>query len=160
MSLHSLVQRKERAVQTVELNNVQTINRGGLGVAFPVSSATGTAATATVYLEFEPGAVLAEHRDSAEEILVVLEGAVEAFVDGEEAVLSKGQLAVVPAMAPHGFCNTSNRRARVLGFFGGSTNVATFTEPQEPDGWQVAVVGAPAPLRAPLEEVTLSAVPA
>lgn len=147
-------------MQTVDLNDVATNDFNGLGVAFPVSSATGTAATATVYMDFEPGAELPEHRDSAEEVLLVLEGAVEAFVGEERIELAEGQLAVVPAMAPHGMRNTSSRRARVLGFFGGSTNVATFTEPQEPGGWQVAVVGGPRPLQAPLEELTLSAAPA
>jgi quercetin dioxygenase-like cupin family protein len=124
----------------------------GLGSAFPVSSATGTAATAIVYMELEPGGALPEHRDSAEEILVALEGSVEAFVGDERAILSEGQLAVVPAMAPHGLRNTSDRPARVLGFFGGSTNVATFTEQHEPGGWQVFVVGAPMPLAVPIEE--------
>ena len=124
----------------------------GLGSAFPVSSATGTAATAVVYMELEPGGALPEHRDSAEEILVGLEGAVEAFVGDERTILAEGQLAVVPAMAPHGLVNTGDRRARVLGFFGGSTNVATFTERHEPGGWQVFVVGAPMPLAAPIEE--------
>jgi quercetin dioxygenase-like cupin family protein len=149
------------AMQAVDLTRLPLHEHfDGLQVTFPVSSATGTAATATatVYMELEPGAELPEHRDSAEEVLVALEGSVEAFVGDEHAVLAEGQLAVVPAMAPHGLRNTSDRRARVLGFFGGATNVATFSAPQEPGGWQVAVVGAPNPLRAPLEEVvTLTA---
>ena len=130
-------------------------NFPGLGVTFPVSSATGTAATATVYMEFEPGAELPEHRDSAEEILVVLEGTVQATVGEDEGTLSTGQLAVVPAMAPHGLRNTGDSRARVLGFFGGSTNVATFTEAVGPDALRVFVVGAPVPVAAPYEETAL-----
>ena len=127
-------------------------NFEGHHVTFPVSSATGTAATATVYMEFEPGAELPEHRDSAEELLVVLEGSVEASVDGATVTLEEGDLAVVPAMAPHGARNASDRPARVLGFFGGSTNVATFTDEQGPDRWRVFVVGAPTFMAAPLEE--------
>jgi quercetin dioxygenase-like cupin family protein len=125
----------------------------GLRVTFPVSSATGTAATATVYMEFAPAAELPEHGDSAEEILVVLEGTVEASVGDDRVTLSEGQLVVVPAMAPHGLRNTSDRPARVLGFFGGSTNVATFTEGFGPDALQVFVVGAPIPMAAPLGEL-------
>jgi quercetin dioxygenase-like cupin family protein len=124
----------------------------GHHVTFPVSSATGTAATATVYMEFEPGAELPEHRDSAEELLVVLEGTVEAHVDGATVTMEEGDLAVVPAMAPHGARNVSDRPARLLGFFGGSTNVATFTDAQGPDRWRVFVVGAPTFVAAPLEE--------
>jgi quercetin dioxygenase-like cupin family protein len=159
VSLHIIVQRKERAMQAVDLTMLALREHfDGLRVAFPVSSATGTAATATVYMEFEPGAELPEHRDSAEEILVGLEGVVEAFVGDEQAVLAEGQMAVVPATAPHGLRNASDRPARVLGVFGSATNVATFSDPHEPDGWQIAVIGAPVPLRAPLEEaVTLTA---
>jgi quercetin dioxygenase-like cupin family protein len=137
----------------IELNEVFP----GLHVAFPISSDTGTAATATVYFEVEPGAELPEHRDSAEELLVALEGSVEAYVGDTQIELAEGQVAVVPAMAPHGVRNTGDRRARILGFFGGSTVVSTFTTPQEPGGWQVGVIGAPMPMLAPLgEPVTLA----
>src|SRR6185436_2527867 len=75
---------------------------GGLSVTFPFSSATGTADTAAVYMVFEPGGALPEHTDSAEEWLLVLEGTVEATVGDETGVLEAGQLALVPALAPHG----------------------------------------------------------
>ena len=143
-------------MQIVNLREQELVsNFEGHHVSFPVSSATGNAATATVYMEFEPGAELPEHRDSAEEIVVVLEGAVEGSIDGEMGILTEGQLAVIPPMAPHGARNVSDRPARVLGFFGGSTNVATFTEAQGPQAWRVFVVGAPAPMAAPLEEPAL-----
>ena len=38
--------------------------------------------------------------------------------------------------------NTSDRPARILGFFAASTNVAHFTEPLAPGAPQVLVVGA------------------
>ncbi len=139
-------------MQTADLNTIETMeNWEGMRAAFPTSSNTGTAATATVYMTFEPGAELPEHRDSAEEVVVVLEGAVEGSIDGEQGILTVGQLAVIPAMAPHGFRNVGDVPARVIGFFGGSTNVATFTDAHGPDGWRVFVVGGPAPLAAPLE---------
>lgn len=114
---------------------------GGLSVTFPFSSATGTADTAAVYLVFEPGGVLPEHTDSAEEWLLVLEGTVEAAVGGETGILEAGQLALVPALAPHGARNIGGGPARVLGFFGASTNIGTFTEELAP-GVQTLVVGA------------------
>src|SRR6266487_764129 len=62
-------------VQVVDLNNVETLPRGeGLEVAFPVSSATGTAATAIVWIELDAGGSVPEHRDSAEELLFVVRG--------------------------------------------------------------------------------------
>jgi quercetin dioxygenase-like cupin family protein len=143
-------------MQTADLNQIETMEVWeGMRATFPTSSNTGTAATATVYMTFEPGAELPEHRDSAEELVVVLEGAVEASVDGETGILGEGQLAVIPAMAPHGFRNVGDVPARVLGFFGGSTNVATFTDEHGPDAWRVFVVGGPAPLTAPLPEPAL-----
>jgi quercetin dioxygenase-like cupin family protein len=157
--MHSVVQRKEKAMQAVDLNDVElSENFEGLHVAFPISSATGTAATAIVYMEVEPGGELPEHQDSAEELLVALEGSVEAFVGDERVELAEGQIAVVPAMAPHGLRNMGDRRARILGFFGGSTNVATFATPHEPGDWRIAVVGAPTPVLAPLEQAVTLAV--
>ena len=114
---------------------------GGLSVTFPFSSATGTADTAAVYLVFEPGGVLPEHTDSAEEWLLVLEGTVEATVGGEKGILEAGQLALVPAIAPHGARNIGECPARILGFFGASTNVAHFSEELAP-GVKTLVVGA------------------
>jgi quercetin dioxygenase-like cupin family protein len=114
---------------------------GGLSVTFPFSSATGTADTAAVYLVFEPGGVLPEHTDSAEEWLLVLEGIVEATVGDETGILEAGQLALVPALAPHGARNIGDGSARVLGFFGASTNIGQFTEELAP-GVKTLVVGA------------------
>jgi hypothetical protein len=39
----------------------------------------------------------------------------------------------------------------VLGVFASATNVAVFSEPHGPDGLQVFVIGAPAPIVVPLE---------
>jgi quercetin dioxygenase-like cupin family protein len=115
---------------------------GGMSVTFPFSSATGTAASAGVYIVLEPGGALPEHTDSAEEWLLVVEGTVEATVGGETFTLTEGQLAFIPALALHSAVNTSDRPVRILGFFASSTNVAHFTEPLGPDGPQVLVVGA------------------
>jgi quercetin dioxygenase-like cupin family protein len=122
-------------------------------VAFPLHSATGAADTATVWINLEPGAALPVHRDSAEELLLVIEGEVEGMIAGETGTLVERQFALVPAMAPHGLRNLTDRPARVLGFFSASTNVATFDEPMGgPGGPQVFVVGGPAQIAVPLEE--------
>ena len=46
-------------------------------VAFPMSSATGTAASAAVLFEVAPGEHVGVHTDSSEEFLVILENYVE-----------------------------------------------------------------------------------
>jgi quercetin dioxygenase-like cupin family protein len=143
---------KEGIVLTVDLDTVDLPERGpGLRVAFPITSAEGAAAIATVWMELEPGGVLAEHTDSAEELLFVVEGEVEASVGEERGVMRAGELAVVPSLVPHGLRNLSDRRARILGVFASATNIAVFTEPKGPDGERIFVIGAPIPLMSHLE---------
>jgi quercetin dioxygenase-like cupin family protein len=138
---------------TTDLNSADLMERGeGLRAAFPLSSAEGTAALATVWIELEPGGVLPEHTDSAEEILLVVEGEVEASVGGEEGTLRALEMAVVPALAPHGLRNAGDRRARILGIFASATNVSVFTDGLGPDRLRVFVVGAPIPVAFPLAE--------
>ena len=122
----------------------------GVRVAFPLTSQHRAATTALVYMELDPGARLPIHTDSAEELLLALEGEVEASVGDQEGILAEGEIALVPAMVPHGLLNTGDRRARVLGFFAGSTNVATFAD-------FVAVIGAPMPIVVPLAEAAVTA---
>ena len=119
-------------------------------VAFPHSSAEGTASTATVYFELEPGAHLGRHTDSAEELLLVLEGQGEATVGEESAPASAGAVVTVPAMKPHDIRNVGDGPLRVLGFFSASTVVATFDEPAAAGGPQVFVIGAPVRIAVPL----------
>jgi quercetin dioxygenase-like cupin family protein len=94
---------------------------------FPMFGAHGTQQTATVYFELEPGDELGRHTDSAEELLVILEGKVEAEIGGETGKLSKGGIALVPEMVPHNLVNKGETMAKVLGIFGGANHiVATF----------------------------------
>jgi quercetin dioxygenase-like cupin family protein len=94
---------------------------------FPMFAPHGTESSATVYFELEPGTELGRHTDSAEELLLIMEGSVEAEVGEEKGIASKGDLLLVPKMVPHNFRNTGKNKAKVLGFFGGAKNiVATF----------------------------------
>ena len=96
--------------------------------AFPIHWQTGATSTAMVYIELEPGMHLGTHTDSAEEILVVLDGEVEATVGSESARLTGAGVAVVPAMEPHDVRNVGNATARVVGIFGANATVAVFEE--------------------------------
>lgn len=96
---------------------------------FPMFGANGTKSTATVYFELEPGDTLGRHTDSAEELLLVLEGSVEAEIGDEKGTLAKGEIALVPKMIPHNLRNTGNVKAKILGMFGGANHiVATFDQ--------------------------------
>ena len=124
----------------------------GLRVSFPVHSANGTASTATVLFELDPGATLATHTDSAEELLIILQGTAEARIGDEVGRLDKNQVGLVPPMAPHGLTNIGYDVLRVLGTFSASTVVSTFEVPFGDDGPQVVVIGSPVMLAGRLEE--------
>ena len=124
----------------------------GLRVSFPLHSATGTASTATVLFELDPGAELNVHTDSAEELLIIVQGTAEARVGDEVGRLETHQVALVPPMAPHGLRNIGDDALRVLGTFSASTVVSTFEEPFQEGGPQVLVIGSPVPMGARLEE--------
>lgn len=103
--------------------------------AFPMLGAHGTESSATVYVELDPKEELGAHTDSAEEILLILQGAVEATVGREKQLATKGQLVLVPKMVPHNVKNVGTEPARFIGFFGGANHiVATFDEVWSPTG--------------------------
>jgi quercetin dioxygenase-like cupin family protein len=112
-----------------------------LRVNFPFYLGTGTRSTAVVYFEVEPGHRLATHTDSAEEILLVLEGTAEVSLGDERGRLSAGEMALVPAMEPHGLRNAGQETVRVAGFFSSNVVVSTFDRPMMPFGQRV--VGTP-----------------
>lgn len=119
----------------LELNEfVGQINpRQHCKATFPLLAAHGSRKLATVYFELEPGDHLGRHTDSAEELLLVLEGEIQAFVGEESGVVSAGSLVLIPEMVAHDLHNIGTGRAKVLGVFGGANNiVATFDEAMNP----------------------------
>lgn len=142
---------------TVDLDDFALMPiRPGLRVSFPFHSATGTASTATVLFELDPGAELPLHTDSAEELLVVLQGEAEARVGDEVGRIGTHEVALVPPMAPHGLRNVGEDVLRVFGTFSSSTVVSTFPEGLEADEPQLFVIGAPMPVALPLGEPALA----
>ena len=79
-------------------------------VNFPINRFTGARDTAVVYFEVAPGDRLGMHTDSAEEILYIVQGEAEAIVGEERGTVRAGDLAVIPAMVPHGLINTGDVR--------------------------------------------------
>jgi quercetin dioxygenase-like cupin family protein len=114
-------------------------------VTFPLNKWAGSADSAAVYFEIEPGNRLAEHTDSAEEILYVVAGDAEAQVGDERGRLSAGELAVIPAMVPHAVANVGSETVKIVGFFSQAEVISTFNEPVQPFGATVLNQGAPPP---------------
>jgi quercetin dioxygenase-like cupin family protein len=113
--------------------------------AFPINHYTGAADSAIVYFEVEPGDRLPRHTDSEEEILYIVAGEAEAEVGDERGDVRAGDLAVIPAMVPHGVRNTGDETLKVVGFFSGSMVHSTFEEPLQPLGMTGIEMGAPVP---------------
>ncbi|HLT48122.1 MAG TPA: cupin domain-containing protein [Rubricoccaceae bacterium] len=104
---------------------------------FPLSARTGAEHSAVVYFELEPGRALGRHTDSAEEVLLVLDGTVEVTVGEERAEVAAGGLALVPEMVPHNVRNVGEGVARVAGFFPSGHVRAEFDQPFAPAGQRV-----------------------
>ena len=107
-------------------------------VNFPFYVGTGTKNTAVVYFEIEPGCRLGMHADSAEEIVLILEGEAEATVGDERGRVSAGEMAVLPAMVPHALRNVGDDTVRVVGFFSSNVVASTFDRPLMPFGQRAA----------------------
>ena len=117
-----------------------------LRVTFPINKWTGSRDSAVVYFEIEPGDRLARHTDSAEEVLYVIAGEAEAEIGDERGRIATGDLAVIPAMVPHGVINVGDQPLKVVGFFSQSEVISTFDEPMQPIGASVLNQGAPSPV--------------
>jgi quercetin dioxygenase-like cupin family protein len=110
---------------------------GRLRSAFPLHGGVGSERSAVVYFELEPGWAVGTHTDSAEEVVLVLEGTVQVTLGDERGELSAGELALVPAMVPHDVRNTGGGTARLVGFFASAHVVSTFEQPLLPSGLRV-----------------------
>ena len=115
--------------------------------AWPVHRDTGSASTAVVYFELAPGTHLPTHTDSAEEVLVVLAGEVDAAIGDERRRVTAGGIAVVPAAVPHGVVNVGASTARVAGVFSSNTIVSAFDHAFDQTGGRI--VGSPPPVETP-----------
>ena len=119
----------------------------GIRINFPVDAQTGAASSAAVYFEVEPAQHIGRHTHSAEEILLVLEGEAEAVVGDEQGKLSREEMAVVPANAPHDLYNVGEVTLRVVGFFSSAAVVTIFDDLLSPLNTKVPpVAGAPLPV--------------
>ncbi len=80
-------------------------------LSLPVHTGTGASSSAVIYFEHEPGEHHGRHTDSAEEILLVLDGEAEVSAGDERLRLTAGAIALVPAMVPHDVANVGQGAA-------------------------------------------------
>jgi quercetin dioxygenase-like cupin family protein len=118
-------------------------------VNFPFFSSTGAKSSAVVYMVLEPGHRLGRHSDSAEEVVLVLEGTARGTIGDEQAELSAGGMVLIPAMVPHDFENVGAGVMRAVGFFSSASVVSTFDDPLQPMNRRI--LGTPLPPEPELE---------
>ena len=80
--------------------------RSGVLTRMRVSAANGGTQLCLFEQWCEPGHGAPTHLHAVEEVLHVLEGTADVWLDDEHATLNPGQLTVVPAGRKHGFSNT------------------------------------------------------
>ncbi len=102
--------------------------------AFALYKRMGTEHSTVIYFELEPGNAVGTHTDSAEEIVLLLEGTVEVTLGDKRGELSAGAIALVPAMVPHSIRNVGDQTARAVGFFTSARVISTFEQPLMPSG--------------------------
>jgi quercetin dioxygenase-like cupin family protein len=80
--------------------------RAGVLTRMHVSAVTGSVQLCVFQQWCAPGKGAPTHLHAVEEVLTVLEGEAEMWIEGERATLSAGQSMIVPAGRKHGFRNT------------------------------------------------------
>ena len=77
----------------------------------------GTTSSSMAYSEVGVGAGAPLHTHEADELIVILEGALEARLGDEVRVVGADHTLVVPPNVPHAFTSVGPGAARILGFF-------------------------------------------
>ncbi len=80
--------------------------RPGVMTRMRASAANGATQLCMFEQWCDPGHGAPTHLHAVEEVLHVVEGQADVWLDNEHATLTAGQLAVVPAGRKHGFSNT------------------------------------------------------
>lgn len=82
--------------------------RTGVQTRMRVSAVTGSTQLCIFEQWCDPGCGAPTHLHAVEEILTVVAGQAEVWLDGERSALTSGQSLIVPAGRKHGFRNTGD----------------------------------------------------
>lgn len=83
--------------------------RPGVSTRMLVSAMTGSAQLCIFEQQCEPGLGAPTHLHAVEEVLTVVAGRAEVWVDGETIIAEAGHSVVIPAGSRHGFRNVAER---------------------------------------------------
>lgn len=82
-------------------------------------------------MELPPGQATgdkAEAHPESEQVLLVIEGAVQGEVDGKQVSVDKGQFVIIPAKTPHRFVNDGPETALTFNVYAGPAYPANAKE--------------------------------
>jgi quercetin dioxygenase-like cupin family protein len=105
--------------------------RPGVLTRMRVSAVTGTMQLCIFEQWCDPGCGAPTHLHAVEEILTILDGQAEAWLDGERAPMTAGQSLVVPAGRKHGFRNTGDATLHVQATLAAPIFEAAFDDARE-----------------------------
>lgn len=88
--------------------------RRGVDTRMLVSAQTGAAQLTVFEQHCAPGHGAPSHLHAVEEVLRILAGRAEVWVEDDRAVLDAGSSVIIPAGATHGFTNVADDTLRVL----------------------------------------------
>lgn len=103
--------------------------RDGVETRVYASAANGSRQLAVFEQVCAPGVGAPAHVHVVEEVLRVIEGTAEVFVDDERATLAPGDAITISAGAVHGFTNTGPTALRVLAILAAPIFEAHYTDP-------------------------------
>ena len=84
----------------------------------------------------EPGHGAPTHLHAVEEVLHVLDGQADVWIDDQHATLTSGQLAIVPAGRKHGFSNTGSGTLHITSTLAAPVFEAAYDDKREtPRRW-------------------------
>ena len=105
--------------------------RSGVMTRMQVSAISGSAQLCVFQQWCDPGKGAPTHLHAVEEILTVLDGEAEIWIEDERAVLAAGQSLLVPAGRKHGFRNTGAGTLHVQATLAAPIFEASFDDQRE-----------------------------
>src|SRR3954447_5757702 len=99
-----------------------------------LGSGTGARAAGASLLEVDPACRLPRHTDSAEEVIVVIDGTAEVTVGEERTTAAAGDMALVPECVPHEVRNAGDGVLRFAAVYAAPEVVTTYEAPVQPPG--------------------------
>ena len=105
--------------------------RPGVLTRMQVSAVTGSVQLCVFQQWCDPGKGAPTHLHAVEEILTVLDGEAQMWIEDEDTTLTTGQSVLVPAGRKHGFCNIGRTTLHVQATLAAPIFEASFDDERE-----------------------------